>query len=69
MSFFEQYNACIEEIKKKKQEQQDNIEIFQNKIKFGQCTDELNSFFQAGKRLPSEIKPKTYLQMIYSWFA
>lgn len=68
MSFSESYHQVIEEMKAKRKQQEEELGLFSNKVKFGQCKDELDSFFASGKFKPSEIKPKTYLEMIYSWF-
>ena len=69
MSFTQSYNECIAEMKAKRKQQEEELGLFSNKVKFTHVKNELDSFFASGKYLPSQIKPKTYLEMIYSWFS
>lgn len=64
----ENYHNLIEEFKQKKRDHEESIEIFKNKIHFSNTVNQLADYIALGKIKPSQIKTKTYFEMIYSWF-
>ena len=68
MSFTENFQKCVEEIKQKRQQQEQEIGLYQNKLKFTDVVGELNGHFSVGKTKPSDIKPKSIFNFIWEMF-
>ena len=68
MSYTEQYNSLIKEFKMKRKQEEDNYQIFQNKLAFSNTVNQLNQLFTVGKIKPTQIKPISYWKWFYTFF-
>lgn len=58
----------ISELKDYANKQQQDVDIYQNKIKFCSSLDELNHHFELGRKKPSNIKCKNNCGLMYNYF-